>query len=123
MTGPYRSIAEIKAANEAIGQTWFSEGTMRFFDSIIEPEVYGGRFFLTSERDATGTPGQSAWHGKRRWTVRRANDDGTIDTVGEFGQFASKARASQRAGGLTHVPAADVDTVADRLAEQEGSEQ
>lgn len=112
----YKSIAEIKAANEAAGQSWFAPDTLAWHESIIEPEVYGGRFFVTSERDKTGL----AWDGKRRWTVRRANDDGTIDTMGEYGQFASKARASMRAQGLVMavLHGEDADEVATRLAEQ-----
>lgn len=113
----FNNLEEIKAANKASGQNWFSSDTIKWFNSIIEPGLYDGRFFVTSERDKTG----SAWNGQRRWTVRRANDDGTIDTMGEFGQFASKARAVQRAQSLTWVErtGGDVDETADRLADNE----
>lgn len=89
----YRTIADIKLANKAAGHFFFSKETLDWFSSIVEPGVYGGRYFVTSERDESGI----VWGGKRRWSVRRANDDGTIDTVGEFGGFASKARATQAA--------------------------
>lgn len=94
----FTTIDEIKAANRAAGEHWFSKDTMAWFNSRIESGVYGGRFFVTSERDGSGQ--YAVWHGKRRYSIRRANDDGTIDTVGECGQFASLARATQAARAL-----------------------
>ncbi len=58
---------------------------MRFFKSRILPTVYGGRYFVTSEQFNSDTP--------RRYTVRRVEDNGAINTVGEFQAFPSSRAA------------------------------
>ena len=73
----YQSISQIKAANSAAGLYFFSPDTMRFFRSrVASSTVYGGRYFITSEQFNAGSP--------RLYTIRRCNDNGSIDTVGEF---------------------------------------
>ena len=94
--GPYRTLAEIKAANASSGQRyWFSPDTMRFFRSVADHGVIGGRYFVTSEQYVPydGDPDP------RRFTVRVANDDGTIGTVGDFQAHDTleQARAAARA--------------------------
>lgn len=82
----YNSIDEIRRANERLGRTWFSDGNMRFFGSKIESAVYpltNCAFFITSEQDPEG----QAWLGNRRYTIRVADQEGEIWTVGEFGQY------------------------------------
>lgn len=85
----YDSIDAIKAANEAVGQTWFGKAEMRFFDGRVYDEVYGGRYFVTSEKGPDGV---------RKYSVRAADDDGYIETVGEFQGYATldAARAAAR---------------------------
>lgn len=78
------SIYEIRRANEAAGHYFFSEGAMRFFRSRVHDEVYGAGFFVTSEA-APDEP--------RFYTVRFAQPDGSISTVGEFQQWASYSAA------------------------------
>lgn len=85
MSGLYRTIYEIKQANEARRCYWFSPSTMAFFNSVIESDVIGGRFFITSDRREPDMP--------KLYTVRRANYDGTIDTVGEFQGYATLTEA------------------------------
>ena len=70
---------------------WFGEGATRFFGTRLHDVVYGGRVFVTSERDPLGT----AWNGQRRYTVRRVTDDLRVETVGDFGAHAT-ARAAHR---------------------------
>ena len=82
----FTSVHEIKIANERAGHHFFERDAMRFFRSRIEDggKVYGGRYFITSE--------QFEFQGEafeRRYTLRRVNDDGTIDSV--FGQFQEHA--------------------------------
>lgn len=51
---PLRSMTDVRAANAAIGHSWFSPASMRFFDSRIESGFYGlisGRVILDD-----GTP-------------------------------------------------------------------
>lgn len=83
--GWFYEIEEVIAVHEESGGFFFSPETMRFFGSEIDPVVRFGHFFVTSEQDSMGT----AWGGERRWTVRRCDDDGSIDTVVEFGEFRS----------------------------------
>jgi hypothetical protein len=69
-------MAQVKAANKAIGNHWFERSTMRFFNSRIESGLLRGRFFITSERRELDFP--------KRYTVREVLADGDIKTVGEF---------------------------------------
>lgn len=72
--------ALIDAANHGASPKWFSTGAMRWFDSRIESEVLHGCYFVTSEQEPE-------WRGKRpprRYSVRVAGEDGSIETVGEF---------------------------------------
>lgn len=88
----FSSMAEIRRHNRATGHYFFEEGTMRFFRSkIVSRQPIAGRFFITSEQFDADAP--------RLYTVRRANDDGSIDTIGEFQQYETyqEARAAARA--------------------------
>ena len=78
------TIYDIRKANEKAGHYFFSEGAMRFFRSRVHDEVYGAGFFVTSEA-APDEP--------RFYTVRFAQPDGSITTVGEFQQWASRSAA------------------------------
>jgi hypothetical protein len=91
----YDSIEEIKAANEAKGDNWFSPNTLRFFKSEVYPEVYGERYFVTSEKnDGYG------YSYPRLYSVRIANEDGSIDTVGEFQAYGSLREARRAAARI-----------------------
>ncbi len=73
----FKTIAEVRAANKAAGHHFFERSTMRFFDSAVESALYGGRFFVTSEK---GPVAESV----RRYTVREAFPDGKVSTSGAF---------------------------------------
>jgi len=82
--GPYTTIAEIKRANKALGHNFFERSTMRFFDSkIVTTSPVNGRYFITSEQ----FHGSAGYTAPRAYTVRRANDDGSVDTVGPFNEY------------------------------------
>lgn len=101
----YTSIAQIKYANRQLGHYFFDADTLRFFSSRVHDEVYGGKYFVTSERDDSDAFVSAAWGGERRYTVRVANADGSIDTVGQFGQYASRSgahAAAMRLAGEVH---------------------
>lgn len=90
--GRFRDILEIKQANIAAGYHFFDPPTLRFFGSRVSDRVYGGRIFVTSERDSGMTfRGEhvAAWDGRRCYTLRIAHDDGSVDTIGDLGQYAS----------------------------------
>jgi hypothetical protein len=82
----FSTIEQIKDANQAAGYKFFAPDTLRFFRSRVSSEVYGGRYFITSEKAGSGST-------IRAYTVRRANDDGTITTVSGFLQFPTAYRA------------------------------
>ena len=87
----YNSMEEVREANLAAGDFWFSEETLAFFSSLVEEEIVAGQFFVTSERCTWGD-GRGQPH-PRRWTVRRANEDGSISTVGEWRGHGSREEA------------------------------
>jgi hypothetical protein len=83
----YQTIEDVKAANRSIGHHYFDRGTMRFFNSKIESGLIGGKYFITSERMELNMP--------KRYSVRMAAPDGTIDSIGEFQQYDSKEDARE----------------------------
>ena len=99
----FDSVAAIIEADKAAGFFFFSPGAMRFFQCRVSRELIGGRFFITSEQ-----AGGTVWGGARRYTVREATAAG-IDTVGEFGQHATRAqaiaaaKAAAKAGALSLI--------------------
>lgn len=89
----FNTIDEIKRANADAGLNWFAKETMRFFGSRIGSAVYGGRYFVSSEQDNYG-------NGDRRYTVRLAEANGQIETVGEFCQYATRSEAVRAINAL-----------------------
>ena len=75
MSHHFNSMDEIRATNSNAGQHFFDEDTLVFFNSNIHREVYDGRYFITSEKGPDNV---------RLFSVRRANEDGTITTMGGF---------------------------------------
>jgi hypothetical protein len=89
----FYSIRAIKAANEAAGQFFFSPSSMAFFQSRVSHKLHGP-YFVTSERPR--------WdhNASRRYTIRKVEDNGAVDTIGEFGAFASSREAHREAARL-----------------------
>lgn len=79
----------IRDANAAAGFRFFERGTMRFFSARVLSGVYGGKYFVTSERDTYRD------ENPRLYSVRSIREDGSIETHGGFQAFdsARKARA------------------------------
>lgn len=104
-------IEDIKQAHENAGYHFFQLSSMRFFRSRVGQNVYGvwwpntskrgiqtyysrlrmgGQYFVTSEQFDYASP--------RLYTVRRYNPvDHTVDTIGEFQQYASRSGANAAA--------------------------
>ncbi len=80
----FRSMADVKRANQAADQHWFDEGALRFFDSRIDNVLHAGRYFITSEQFHGSTHSNP-----RRWSIREVSADGSIETVGDFQAYAS----------------------------------
>lgn len=90
MAGPFRTMADVKRANLASDAPhWFSRETMMFFGSRVHGGLIAGRYFITSEDNFDRT--------ERLFTVRRANDDGKIDTIGGFQAYATLEAAREAA--------------------------
>ncbi len=96
-TFAYHTMADVKAANQAIGNHWFDRSSMRFFNTRIESGLIGGRWFITSERFDDNAP--------RKFTVRRADPDGSVDTEGDFQQYRTLDDARMAARQLRKVAA------------------
>ncbi len=101
-TGPFASMADLKRANKAAGRYWFSRDTMKFFGTKIHGSIFAGRYFITSEYGS-----KIGKRGDRWFTIRRADDDASINTVGKLGQYASLADARaalQKLAGKSEAP-------------------
>lgn len=87
----YRYIDDIKKRNKARGDHWFSPGNMRFFSSRVQSSIYvakdGRAYFVSSERSPND---------RRAYSVRVAELDGSINTVGDF-QAYKTGRAAHAA--------------------------
>jgi hypothetical protein len=93
MTTAYQNIRQIEYANTSTGHYFFSPSSMRFFRSkIASQSVINGRYFITSEQFDANSP--------RLYTIRIANDDGSIDTVGEFQGYETVEAAKRAAKNL-----------------------
>ncbi len=90
----YRYMDDVKRRNARIGNHWFEPSTMRFFGSRVHDSLYtrdACAYFVTSEKPP---------HARRAYSVRRANPDGSIDTVGEFCGFKTGRQAHARAAWI-----------------------
>ena len=90
----YATLEQIKRANRAHGHHFFSPDTMRFFRSRIAPGVIGGRYFITSEQFDERSP--------RLYSIRVANDDGSVDRVGDFQYYPSLQAARKAARAMVN---------------------
>jgi hypothetical protein len=87
----YKTVAEIRSANKALGHHFFDKDTMEFFRSAVYNDVYGGRYFITSEQ-FVASDGEAF---PREYTIREAHDDGSIETV-DLPKYQSLADAQAR---------------------------
>jgi hypothetical protein len=87
---PMNNTTQLKELARDCGNHFFTPGAMRFFNSRVSNNVWGGRYFITSERYSDEP---------RRYTVREfVYSEGrlTIDTVGEFQEFGKMSQAIKR---------------------------
>lgn len=87
------TLADIKAANACIGQSFFDKGNTRFFNAKYLPTVYQGQYgtyFVTAER--------ADERYEYKYTVRQFDPQtGLIDTVGDFCMMSKdEARANAK---------------------------
>lgn len=71
----FNTITEVKEANKAINNYFFSADTMRFFDSKVESKLYvKEQCFITSEKKCFDDY-------TRVYSVRKAENNGSIKTL------------------------------------------
>jgi hypothetical protein len=87
----FSTIAQIKQANRRAGFHFFDRASMRFFSSRVSSLVVAGRYFITSERDTY----DRHYNYPRAYTIRVINSNGSVDTVGEFQQYATLSQAKR----------------------------
>ena len=93
--GPFQSVSEIETLNESNGGYWFSPDTRRFFASRYGETVYGGWFFVSSEKACFDDP-------TRVYKVRQADAYGSITTGDQYStRAAAIASAKSAAAALT----------------------
>jgi hypothetical protein len=80
----FHTIQDVRRHNCRQGFHFFDADTLSFFSSRIGGRLYGGRYFVTSEQGPNGI---------RAYTIRYANDDGTITTVGDFQSHDTRSQA------------------------------
>lgn len=94
----FENIGEIITRASREGYHWFAPSSLNWWNTRLEIELYGGRFFVTSERQEL-TDEYPA-----RWTVREAYEDEkgklSIRAVGEFQQYGTRHAAHKAAKAL-----------------------
>jgi len=81
------TMKEVMEANERIGHNFFRGDTMEFWGSELHSEVFAGEYFVTCEDNFNRTA--------RLYTIRKANADGSIDTVGDFQAYETLEQAKE----------------------------
>lgn len=75
---------------------FFDNETMMFWSSRVFPDLYGDRYFITSEPNYDGKD--------RRFTVREFSEDySDVKTVGEFRQYKTLSEATKAVKCLLQV--------------------
>ena len=83
----YTSINQIIYEAVSAGSHFFDDSTLRFFSSRILPTIYGGCYFITSERDNYRDSNP------RFYTIRKYESGLKVETVGKFCQYKTRAQA------------------------------
>ena len=94
--GNFYSISQIKATNARSGRYFFSKGATKSFNSRVHDDVYDGCVFVTSEKNDMPYSAPQP----RVYTVRIAMDDGSIQTYGSLGDYATRYDAHSTAKWL-----------------------
>lgn len=88
--GPYETLSDMRRANEAIGQTWWSADNIKMFRNTFPDSEYGvwyGRFIVVG-RKFVGMDGRAE---PREYAVY-ACVDGHMDRVSEWKQSLRSVR-------------------------------
>jgi len=94
--GKFNSISQIKRTNENNGRYFFSPSAFGAFNSRVHDAVYSGCVFVTSEKNDMPYCAPQP----RVYTVRIAMEDGSIETYGSLGDYATRSQAHAQAQWL-----------------------
>lgn len=89
----YTNLRDVVRANDEAGQHWFETDTMEFFKTKLETDLIDGRYFISSERGP---------HFPRAFSIRMADEDGHIETVGDFMAYETLEDAKTALEGVRH---------------------
>jgi hypothetical protein len=92
----FNTIDQIIRANQDGGRYFFSRNAMRGFNSRVHDAVYSGCVFVTSEKNDMPYCAPQP----RVYTVRIAMEDGSIETYGSLGDYATRSQAHAQAQWL-----------------------
>ena len=80
------TVADAKRIYEKGGGHFFDKETLIWWKSKVMPDLYGDKYFITSEPDYDGKD--------RRFTIREFTKGyKSVETVGEFRQYGTIAEA------------------------------
>ena len=85
----FETVDQIIQKNYQCGYSFFSLDNMRWFNSRVLPDIYGGCVFITSEKFDNKSP--------RLYTIREITEDGNLLSIGEFQMFKTLATARKYA--------------------------
>ncbi|MHD0294307.1 hypothetical protein [Rhodococcus qingshengii] len=88
MSNGFNNIAELKAANEAKGHTWFSNESTDYHGTVTETEVIGGFYFVESSNLNLGEPESG-----RVFRAVGASPDGVVQYLKGGDKFATLEEA------------------------------
>lgn len=98
----FRSLDEIKRANEDSGFYWFSPDTLRFFRSRISDTIHpardgSGAFFVSSEQQRLfdGALARRTYSVRFAWAGNGGQKRGDVDNI--KGEYSSSAQAHRAA--------------------------
>ena len=109
--GEYYGLENLRNAHSG---HWFSPGAMRFFNSRLGSEVLpvpDGWLFTSSERFDQNCD--------RMYTIRKMDQFGDVDTVGEFQSFSSSAAARRAMRKMYDAGKAELDQIHKAYSDQQ----
>jgi len=93
MSMSYDNLNAVVKANDEVGHHWFETDTMEFFKTKLETDLIDGRYFITSERGP---------HFPRAFSIRMADEDAHIQTIGDFMAYETLEDAKTALEGVRH---------------------
>lgn len=95
----FKSMNQFIDFQKAKGFHFFDRDTKKYFNSLIHTRgaLIKGKYFITSEKFTSHTPSGEYYEEARKYTVRMAKIDGSVDTIGKFQQFKTLSEAKKYA--------------------------